>query len=193
MSKFSALDALAVFSRVCYNCCTFPLAEKLSMLSCTHCRVRGLLAACVLTLLSGSVVAQSPALLPDPVAPAVGAHPSVPAHSGSRAAVREFGPGSARTHAHASSGSSGSYVVQSGDTLNEVLQGWARRNGWTVSWEIVGRNLSLGAGARFEGDLIEVVNALIDSLGGEVAHLNVEMHQGNRVIRVTENTKGRKE
>lgn len=165
------------------------------MPSCTHCRARSLLFF-LMTGLSGLVMAQSPSLLPDPVMPAEGVHISgrlaPSAASSNSPSVREFGPGSARSTPRTASGA-GSYVVQNGDTLHEVLQGWARRSGWTVSWEITGRNLSLGAGARFEGDLIEVVNALISSLGGEVAHLNVEMHQGNRVIRVTENTKGRKE
>lgn len=84
------------------------------------------------------------------------------------------------------------FHVEAGARLKSTLDDWAQRAEWSVSWEL-GKDFTLGTSAQFSGDFETVVNALVESLGGDVGALKVEMHQANRVVRVTEHGASRKE
>lgn len=141
-------------------------------------------ALCVFAV-SAAASSAAPVLLPDP---ARAATPQDLAQVAKESGVREFGP-----HLRTPETGAATFTVRSGQTLREVLDEWGQRAGWDLSWEITGKQMVLGAGASFTGPIEDVVDALINALGGEVAHLQVEMHQANRMIRVSHNTRGRKE
>ena len=52
------------------------------------------------------------------------------------------------------------WIVDASWTLREVLERWAGRAGWTLVWKAE-NEYTLGAGARFDGEFLEVVDRLM--------------------------------
>ena len=52
------------------------------------------------------------------------------------------------------------WIVDASWTLREVLERWSGRAGWTLVWK-AGNEYTLGAGARFDGEFLEVVDRLL--------------------------------
>lgn len=141
--------------------------------------------------ISASHTTTAPRLLPDPI------KAEHPAENLLVSEIREFGPWSKKTTDDASNDQAAVapapvFVVRSGDSLFSTIESWARQSGWQVSWEVK-TDYIVGAEARFSGAFEDAMNALITSLGGEVAALKVEMYAGNKVVRITEYNKPNKE
>ena len=70
------------------------------------------------------------------------------------------------------------WIVDVSWTLREVLERWSGRAGWTLVWKAE-NEYTLGAGARFDGEFLEVVDRLL--AGSEVSRaLVMTAYRSNR-------------
>jgi hypothetical protein len=74
-----------------------------------------------------------------------------------------------------------SWVVASGQTLREVLQDWADKEGWDLVWA-TSREYPLQASAVFKGRFMDVSAALVRNFSRATPVPYAKFYKGNRVL-----------
>lgn len=74
-----------------------------------------------------------------------------------------------------------SWVVVSGQTLREVLQTWADKEGWDLVWTTA-REYPIEASAVFKGRFVDVAAALVRNFGRATPVPYAKFYKGNRVL-----------
>lgn len=77
-----------------------------------------------------------------------------------------------------------SWVVASGQTLHEVLQDWANKEGWDLVWGTE-REYPIEASAVFKGRFVDVSSALVRNFGRATPVPYAKFYKGNRVLVIT--------
>jgi len=77
-----------------------------------------------------------------------------------------------------------SWVVTSGQTLRQVLQEWADREGWDLVWA-TSREYPVQASAVFKGRFLDVASALVRNFSRASPTPHAKFYKGNRVIVIT--------
>ncbi|MCL2538638.1 MAG: toxin co-regulated pilus biosynthesis Q family protein [Alphaproteobacteria bacterium] len=77
-----------------------------------------------------------------------------------------------------------SWVVASGQTLREVLQDWANKEGWDLVWA-TSREYPVQASAVFKGRFMDVSSALVRNFSRANPTPYAKFYKGNRVIVVS--------
>lgn len=77
------------------------------------------------------------------------------------------------------------FEVVRGASLRATLERWVRNAGWQpLVWQLPeDTDFTLGASARFEGDLVSATRHFIEALGAE-ANLRVRFNHANRLVTV---------
>ena len=74
-----------------------------------------------------------------------------------------------------------SWVVVNGQTLREVLQSWADKEGWDLVWTTA-REYPIEASAVFKGRFVDVAAALVRNFGRATPVPYAKFYKGNRVL-----------
>ena len=74
-----------------------------------------------------------------------------------------------------------SWVVVNGQTLREVLQSWADKEGWDLVWT-TSREYPIEASAVFKGRFVDVASALVRNFGRATPVPYAKFYKGNRVL-----------
>ena len=74
-----------------------------------------------------------------------------------------------------------SWVVASGQTLREVLQDWANKEGWDLVWS-TSREYPIQASAVFKGRFLDVSSALVRNFSRANPVPYAKFYKGNRVL-----------
>ena len=77
-----------------------------------------------------------------------------------------------------------SWVVVNGQTLREVLQSWADKEGWDLVWTTA-REYPIEASAVFKGRFVDVASALVRNFGRATPVPYAKFYKGNRVLVVS--------
>lgn len=77
-----------------------------------------------------------------------------------------------------------SWVVASGQTLHNVLQEWADKEGWDLVWATA-REYPIEASAVFKGRFVDVASALVRNFGRATPVPYAKFYKGNRVLVVS--------
>jgi hypothetical protein len=77
-----------------------------------------------------------------------------------------------------------SWVVASGQTLREVLQDWANKEGWDLVWG-TSREYPIQASAVFKGRFLDVSSALVRNFSRANPVPYAKFYKGNRVVVVS--------
>lgn len=77
-----------------------------------------------------------------------------------------------------------SWVVASGQTLREVLQNWANKEGWDLVWA-TSREYPIEASAVFKGRFVDVASALVRNFSRATPIPYAKFYKGNRVLVVS--------
>lgn len=73
------------------------------------------------------------------------------------------------------------WIAKQGQTLKDVLKGWALNEGWEVVWN-THRSYPLRAGAVFNGRFTDVASALIRTFGRAAPPPYAKFYYGNKVL-----------
>lgn len=126
------------------------------------------------------LVAQSETVVAHEVAP-VPVASSAPAVLPKIASVEPISAPSLRSQLHvAPAGDTGVWRATAGQTVTQVLQGWASRSGWTVSLKTK-EDYEIEASADFDGDFVSAATAFLKSIHVE-PRLKAVFHTGNNVL-----------
>lgn len=74
-----------------------------------------------------------------------------------------------------------SWVVVNGQTLRQVLQSWADKEGWDLVWT-TSREYPIEASAVFKGRFVDVASALVRNFGRATPVPYAKFYKGNRVL-----------
>ncbi len=74
-----------------------------------------------------------------------------------------------------------SWVVANGQTLREVLQNWADKEGWDLVWA-TSREYPIEASAVFKGRFVDVASALVRNFARATPVPYAKFYKGNRVL-----------
>ena len=74
-----------------------------------------------------------------------------------------------------------SWVVASGQTLREVLQNWANKEGWDLVWA-TSREYPIEASAVFKGGFVDVASAFVRNFSRATPIPYAKFYKGNRVL-----------
>lgn len=77
-----------------------------------------------------------------------------------------------------------SWVVARGQTMREVLQSWADKEGWDLVWA-TSREYPIEASAVFKGRFVDVASALVRNFGRATPVPYAKFYKGNRVLVIT--------
>lgn len=77
------------------------------------------------------------------------------------------------------------FAVAGGEALRDVLDRWARKEGWQVVWD-ASMTYELRAGAAFSTGLLDSVEQISKIVWRDHAALRVDAYKGNRLIHVWE-------
>ena len=77
-----------------------------------------------------------------------------------------------------------SWVVASGQTLQEVLRSWCDKEGWDLVWT-TSREYPIEASAIFKGRFVDVASALVRNFERAVPIPYAKFYKGNRVVVVS--------
>ncbi len=77
-----------------------------------------------------------------------------------------------------------SWVVANGQTLREVLQSWADKEGWDLVWA-TSREYPIEASAVFKGRFVDVASALVRNFARATPVPYAKFYKGNRVLVVS--------
>ncbi len=77
-----------------------------------------------------------------------------------------------------------SWVVANGQTLREVLQNWANKEGWDLVWA-TSREYPIEASAVFKGRFVDVASALVRNFARATPVPYAKFYKGNRVLVIT--------
>ncbi len=79
-----------------------------------------------------------------------------------------------------------SWVVANGQTLREVLQNWANKEGWDLVWA-TSREYPIEASAVFKGRFVDVASALVRNFARATPVPYAKFYKGNRVLVISTN------
>ena len=79
-----------------------------------------------------------------------------------------------------------SWVVARGQTMRQVLQSWADKEGWDLVWA-TSREYPIEASAVFKGRFVDVASALVRNFGRATPVPYAKFYKGNRVLVITSN------
>ena len=76
------------------------------------------------------------------------------------------------------------FSVAEGDDLRNVIETWGGANGWKVVWDSQ-YNYPIAAAAKFDGDFVQAVSALVGAMSGARPSITVDFFTGNHVVVVS--------
>ena len=77
-----------------------------------------------------------------------------------------------------------SWIVASGQTLQEVLKSWCDKEGWDLVWS-TSREYPIEASAVFKGRFVDVASALVRNFERALPVPYAKFYRGNRVLVIT--------